>query len=415
VVLALGALPVYWLARGKLRNETLAVSFGLAYLLYPALQYMNLADFHPEVLATPITLFAIYFFEKNSRALFIPLAAVALAAKENIALAMAPFGLYISVVRKNVWLGLIILFMSAAFLFFSLYAFMPHFSGGNFGLRGYGAESSLPEIIMGILKDPVAAFGQIIQLQKIAYIALLLLPLGLGLAALAAPEVLLIASPALLSNLLSSAPQRSSIFFQYNDIIVPFVFYAAIIGMKRILAYTQLNKHGKNLMNSAAALLIASGVFGTLLVGPLAYTPFNDFNPWTQHAISGREMLSMIPEDAPVSATNNAAAHLSGREIIYVFPNPFHKAWYLTDKNIAGVDYVLVDLLPGREGIYTEEEFASYVNELLGNREYGLIAMKDSWMLLRKGADYEKGLSDYKTEIQKENFIKISSSSENGG
>jgi uncharacterized membrane protein len=414
-ILGLGALPVYWIARSKLKHEHLAAAFGLAYLLYPALQYMNLADFHPEVLATPITLFAIYFFEKNSRAAFISLAVVALAAKENIALAMAPFGLYIAALRKKVWLGLLIFLLSAAFLAFNLYVFMPHFAGGNFALRGYGSESSLPEIIMGILNNPIAALGQILQLQKIAYIALLLIPLGLGAMALAAPEVLLIASPALLSNMLSSAPQRASIFFQYNDIIVPFVFYAAIIGMRRIMAYRLLDKYREKLANSAAALLIASGILGTILIGPLAYTPFEEINPFTQHAISGREMLALTPEDASVSATNNAAAHLSEREKIYVFPNPFHKVWYLTDENIGSVDYVLVDLVPGREGIYTQDEFESYVNELLSNREYGLAGMKDSWMILKRGADFEKGLSDYKTEIQKEKFIKLPSSSENGG
>lgn len=415
VILALGALPVYWLAKSKLEHEHLAASFALAYLLYPALQYMNLADFHPEVLATPLALFAIYFFEKNKWISFISLTVVALAAKENIALAIAPFGLYIAALRKRIRLGLLIFLGSVALLAFNLYVFMPHFAGGSFAIRGYGSESSLPELIMGILKDPLTTLGQILQLQKIAYIALLLLPLGLGITALAAPEILLIASPALLSNLLSSAPQRSSIFFQYNDIIVPFIFYAAIIGMKRIMAYKHLKNFRENLANSAATLLAVSGILSTILIGPIAYMNFEEVNPFAEHAGTGRELLLMIPKDASVSATNNAAAHLSAREIIYVFPNPFHKAWYLTDRNIGEVDYVLIDLVPGREGIYTEEEFTSYITEILGNKDYGLIAMKNSWMLLKKGADYGKGLSEHETEIQKEKFIKFLPSSENGG
>ena len=42
VAIALGALPVFWLARKHLGSERAGLGFALAYLLYPAVQWLTL-------------------------------------------------------------------------------------------------------------------------------------------------------------------------------------------------------------------------------------------------------------------------------------------------------------------------------------------------------------------------------------
>jgi uncharacterized membrane protein len=51
IVVALGAIPVFALARLKLKNDGLALIFAIAYLMYPPLQAANLLDFHAVTLA----------------------------------------------------------------------------------------------------------------------------------------------------------------------------------------------------------------------------------------------------------------------------------------------------------------------------------------------------------------------------
>src|SRR5207249_4728954 len=48
-----GALPVYWLARKHLGSARAGLGFALAYLLYPATNWLPLNEFHSVALATP--------------------------------------------------------------------------------------------------------------------------------------------------------------------------------------------------------------------------------------------------------------------------------------------------------------------------------------------------------------------------
>jgi len=64
VAVALGAWPVYLLAREKMQSEFGGVVFALAYLLFPALESANLFDFHAVTLAPVFLLSAFYFLEE---------------------------------------------------------------------------------------------------------------------------------------------------------------------------------------------------------------------------------------------------------------------------------------------------------------------------------------------------------------
>ena len=57
---ALGAVPVFLLARKHLGGEGSGLAFALVYLLYPPTQWLVVDDFHPVALATPLLLGAIW-------------------------------------------------------------------------------------------------------------------------------------------------------------------------------------------------------------------------------------------------------------------------------------------------------------------------------------------------------------------
>ena len=96
---AIGALPLYRLARRRLGSERVALAFSLAYLLSPAVQWMTLSEFHPVALATPLLLFALMFLDEDRLVAFGVAAALALLTKEHVGLAIAGMGLWYAVSR----------------------------------------------------------------------------------------------------------------------------------------------------------------------------------------------------------------------------------------------------------------------------------------------------------------------------
>ena len=64
-VVALGALPVYWLGRRHLGSERPAAFLALAYLAYPWLTWNAVDAMHPVTLAVPLFLFCVYFLGRR--------------------------------------------------------------------------------------------------------------------------------------------------------------------------------------------------------------------------------------------------------------------------------------------------------------------------------------------------------------
>jgi uncharacterized membrane protein len=66
VVLGLGAIFVYFIAKNVIKNKNIALVLAAVYLLNPSLQYTNLYDFHAIALATTLLLLLFIFFLKEN-------------------------------------------------------------------------------------------------------------------------------------------------------------------------------------------------------------------------------------------------------------------------------------------------------------------------------------------------------------
>lgn len=91
---AAGAPAVFLLARRHLASEWVALCLALVYLLYPATQWLALADFHPVAFATPLLLWAIWFLDGDRLVAFGVTAGAATLTKEQIGLVVAALGLW---------------------------------------------------------------------------------------------------------------------------------------------------------------------------------------------------------------------------------------------------------------------------------------------------------------------------------
>ncbi len=99
VAVALGAVPVYLLARKHLGSDRAGLLFGAVYLLYPPTQWLVVDDFHPVALATPLLLGAIWFLDEERLSPFAVCAAAACLTKEQIGLVVAMLGLWFAFAR----------------------------------------------------------------------------------------------------------------------------------------------------------------------------------------------------------------------------------------------------------------------------------------------------------------------------
>lgn len=295
VAVAAGAVPVFLLARRHLGAEWPAAALAAAYLLYPPVQWLTVSDFHPVALACPLLLFAWWQLDEGRLWTFALLAAAAIAAKEHVGLAVAALGVWYAVRHRAPRAGATIALVGGAAALAAVLVVVPHFAPDG----GSAFESRY---------DSPALEG-----RDLSYVASLLLPLAL--VPLAAPLALLVALPELALNVLSSTVTQTSVRTHYAATAIPALLAATAFGVARIGA------------RSAYAVAVAA-LAATVVLGPLGRI---DLSSGPREA-AARRALAVVPDDAPVSATNALGAHLSARDRIFSFPVLREAQWVAVDE-----------------------------------------------------------------------------------
>jgi uncharacterized membrane protein len=231
LALALGALPLYALARKRLHSELWALLLALAYLLYPVLQWSGTFEFHPDTFATPLLLAAFWFLDERRWKPYFLCLALALLTKETVGLTVLAVGLYALRTDKRIgWatVALAVGGMSAALL--TIRAFNHGAPSAFFAL--YGPDGAGPGSLLTLLAThPLLFWDRLATVGTGVYLFQLLYPLAF--LPLLAPEVLLLALPALLINLLSTRPVMHTVQHQYTATLTPLLLLAALVGAAR--------------------------------------------------------------------------------------------------------------------------------------------------------------------------------------
>jgi uncharacterized membrane protein len=334
VAIALGALPVFWLARKRLDDERAALAFALAYLLLPAVQWLTLNEFHPVALATPLLLYAFWFLDEDRLGPFALFAVLACLCKEEIPLVVAGFGIWYAVTRRRWAAGGTIVALGGIWAALAVGVIIPHFNHGvssSFYSRYSEVGGSPKGVLRTALTHPwtlvVKAFGH----RGIHYLIQLALPLG-ALWALA-PLVLVAALPDLAINLLSATPTQTSIHFHYVSGIVPPLVVASVLGAARLRRPAL-----------AGALVLAAALVANYRLGAI---PLWSELPGGQrfqanashvsrHDRIALRALRLIPDGPAVSASNSLGAHLSARQRVLSFPYVQDATWIAADETAPG-------------------------------------------------------------------------------
>lgn len=339
VALGLGALPVFLIARDRLGDEWLACGASVAYLLHPAVAWTGLDEFHPDALEVPLLLFAFHAALTARWRRFAVLVAALLLVKEDVALLTFGLGLYVAL-RHHRRVGLAVSAVSVAWFALTTFVILPAFNsvGTLDSWRvPFGGVRGLAKVT---LTRPWDVAALLVGPSQRGYVAAMLVPVAL-LPVLALP-VLLVGTGPLLSNLLSTWPYQRDVQFHYSTLLVPVVLVAAVLGAARLPVARR---------RAAVVALVAGGVVGSLVWGPAGGNRTEAWAAAPPASAVGpaRAAIAMVPGDAAVATMVQFAPHLSHREDLYLFPNPWRSTAY-GDERTAGqrlpaaddVDYVLL-------------------------------------------------------------------------
>jgi uncharacterized membrane protein len=392
VLLGLGALPVFWLARERLENEFAALVFAAAYLLSPALESANLNEFHPVSLATPLLLFAFYFLhqtqvskekgsiqcdEKQSYLWFTVFAVLAMTCKEDIPLSVAMIGLYILAIQRNVKVGLATVAIGILWFGSAMYVIIPrsHPTGEWFFRPDFPKWGNTPlEIVLSVLMRPQWAWGFLREGNKMAYLYPLLAPLGF--LSLLGPEVFLLALPSIVINFFGGywwLDKPTSLLKHYVGPITPFVMISGIWGTNRLVGWLgNIFKVKRPLLTVILASLVA--ILSLSFHYSYGLSPLSKgfiAPEVTPHDRLVNEFAKLVPPDASLTTTYQLNPHFSRRRVIYEWPD------------MLDTEYVLIDTKPTDIATLPNDLY-TLVQDLLG-KGFGILASKDGYILLKRG------------------------------
>ncbi|HEU5277503.1 MAG TPA: DUF2079 domain-containing protein [Gaiellaceae bacterium] len=372
VVIALGAVPVFRLARKHLGSARAGLGFALAYLLYPATGWLTLNEFHPVALATPFLLFAFWYLDEDRLLPFALFALAAAACKEEIPLVVAGFGIWYALARRRVLAGTAIAAVAGLWAAVAIAVVIPHYNAGaesDFYGRYSEVGGSAGGIVKTLFTHPLRIAEAAFSARDLHYLLDLVAPLA-GLCLLA-PLVLVAALPELAINLLSATTTQTSIHFHYTAGLIPPLVIGAIFGAKRLSRWTSY----------VAAAVVLAALAGNYRLGPIPgwrHVPGGQTFQATAARVTDHDRiaataLDLIPGDAVVSATNTLGAHLSARRRVLSFPFVEDATWIAADET-----------QPGYADRYAPLPTAVQLAALRRNPEWTLVFQQDGILVFHR-------------------------------
>jgi len=332
VAVALGALPVFWLARKHLGSERAALGFALVYLLLPAVEWLTLNEFHPVALATPLLLFAFWYLDEDRLVPFALAAVAASLCKEEIALVVAGYGLWYALARRRRRVGLTILGAGLAWSAFAVEVVLPHFNHGA-ASSFYSRYSDVGGSPGGVLRTAVTHPWELATTAGAHWQYLLHLGLPLAGLFLLSPLVLVAAVPDLALNLLSGTSTQQSIHFHYTAGLIAPLVVASVLGAAR------LRRPVTVAMVAVGVALASNYILGAVPLwrffpGGETYGAFT--TRVTPHDRIAERAVKLVPAGAVVSTTNSLGAKLSNRRRVLSFPTVQDATWVAADETQPG-------------------------------------------------------------------------------
>lgn len=369
VSLSLGALPICYLARLKGLNKSQSLTLSLVYLLYPLIFNINLFDFHPDVIAVPAILWAIWAAFTNQLGWFIFAILIVLSCKSVLSLTVTAMGIWLLFFEEKRLFGSLALGLGVSWFIISTQLIIPIFSNNSANIgrhleRFSYLGNSFTEILQNIILRPWLLFQGLFNLPNLAYLLLLFIPVIWGLS-LHHLVPLVGAVPVLAMNLLSQDSLQKDLLHQYSLPIIPFLMVSIIMAMAAKKTWFRQEKYIIIWSLVAFFALAKVGYFSS------RYLAFLD----TYHA--SHEAIAQISTKGNVLTSTYIAPHLSQRSVIKLAEDGAESF------DFNQFDYILLNKRhPGRA---TSPELIETIKEKVGqNTNFQLTYEKDDVYLFKK-------------------------------
>ena len=330
VALALGAIPTWYLSVQAGLNRTQAVTMIWVYWLYPLVFNVNLSDFHPEVIAMPAILGAVWAARRGNIGGFCGAIAVILSCKAILSLTVAAMGIWLLLEKRRIS-GAIAIVSGIAWFLITTQIIIPFYTGADAAVEMADSRyrylgDTVLEIAQNLLLNPNLVFSKLFTLPNLEYLLLLLLPITWGSWRHLTP--LIGAIPALGLNLITDYQPQKDLVHQYSLPILPFLLLSAIASLAA--GDVWLRSQWIRLWSLVAFLAFAKfGYFGSLYLETL--------DTWQ----ATREAVALVPPQGSVLTTSAIAPHLTHRPFValateetvelnqfeYILLNRRHPGW----------------------------------------------------------------------------------------
>jgi uncharacterized membrane protein len=346
VVAASGTIPLALLARDRAGAGPARAGWGLfAAFLYAAslpIQYAILYEFQIRTIGTVLFLWAFLFFERKQFWPFLVAGVLAIWTRSDGSFALVAMGLY-ALIHRRAWPWVVVPgVVGMGWLLLCLKLLIPAFRDDNGFLYGfvYAWLGDGPfEMVRTMLLRPAYVLEQVITAGKLRYLLELFGPLLF--LPLLRPDILLLAIPSLLLNLLSPEHIHWSVRYHYQAFVIPFLLIAVVYVLiptrpKQFNHKDTENTKGKNISlyslcplslcgsinrrSALAVLLVGVALLSqvVLIRSPLIHLSTRPRD--SERIALAREVMALVPPDAPLTTTSAFGSHLARRRELYFFP-----------------------------------------------------------------------------------------------
>jgi len=258
----------------------------------------------------------------------------------------------------------------------------------------YGYLGRTPnEIVTTVITEPTKWLSTLRAPKQFAYLYYLFIQ-GLFMAVLS-PLALLGAIPNIAQNTLSSLDfQKSLSGAYYSGIVITSIYIACLYSLR--------NRSSLFIKALLTAFIIQIFVI-TLVMSPL---PYGIRNEWIEvmptHRISSfKNMLSLIPDNAPVGTQNNLGAHLSERDFIVKYSHLFDQADYiLLHTQIPLYKFNGPYFKAHRQLLsHSLDEFDTYSKNMFFKKDFGVLSYDPPFYLFKRDHPRTLNHTAYKSSL----------------
>lgn len=416
--LALGAIPIFRMTQRSTGSARAGLLMSAAYLLYFPLHFLDievdLKTFRPESFCVPFFLFAFEALEEGRLRRAMILLAIALSAKEDYSIIIAPLGVWIATngwwklrvgqvfnlphdsFRRQIILGLCVALFGVVYLLLAILVVIPWFRGGaelhyvryfpKFG-------SSMGEVAKNMLTNPSLLFGELLTAKTTLYALAMLLPVGF--IALLSPGRLAVGLPLFgilcLSEFAGDGPRH-----HFHAPLVPVVFWATAIGVgnagrvfeklrsfvtsspPHLVTPSPADSFARQFVWASA---ITSGLFLSLSPAGIAFWDSgSSMSLWRLYAHDPRadqfpKVLAKIPRESRVASTDFVHPRFTHHERSYDYSRYRRRIAGYEDRVPGDTDFIVIDTRHPYSGIKSPDQVREWQSE------------RDHWELVTDSTD----------------------------